>query len=180
MLRETSRHFRRPRLVLLGLFLTAPGVLHAQKATTLPDAPVANNVQEPPGAPAQQPDSTTPTDAANPKEAKPPVHRFWDKENCWLFAGVAASRALDFTSTKNFRRRGRDEGLLTNAIVDNTPLFATIEIAATAGSIGVSYLFHVHGHHKMERWTSIVHMSVSFFGAARNYALKTVHPAPAP
>jgi len=119
-----------------------------------------------------------PTDLAARAEAKPFVHRFWDKKNIWLFAGVGAGRALDFTSTRNFRRRGRNEGLLTNAIVDNTPLFAAIEIAGAWASVGVSYLFHVHGHHELERWTSYVHIGVSFAGAARNYALPTVHPPP--
>jgi len=130
-------------------------------------------------APAPQASHSAAAPAPQPHtEQKAQVHRFWDKKNIWLFAGVGAGRALDFTSTRNFRRRGRNEGLLTNAIVDNTPLFATIEIAGTWASIGVSYLFHIHNHHELERWTSYVHIGVSFAGAARNYALPTVHPAP--
>src|SRR5271167_4915718 len=56
-----------------------------------------------------------------PLDAKPstPTHRFWDEENDWLFAGVGASRTLDYFSTLNFRRRGRQEILLTNEVVDN-------------------------------------------------------------
>jgi hypothetical protein len=149
----------------------APSAVQQQPAA-LPDRPQPNMPQPNDGA------QNTPASGATAAEANPRVHRFWDETNAWLFAGVAASRALDYTSTKNFRRRGRNEGLLTNAIVDNDPLFAAIEISATAASIGVSYLFHVHGHHSLERWTSIVHMSVAFFGDARNYALKTVHPPP--
>ena len=103
------------------------------------------------------------------------THRFWDRTNDLLFAAVGAGRALDYASTLNLRRRGDDEIFLTNSIVDNHPLFGGIEAAATAASIGVSYLFHRTGHHQLERWTSIVHFGVATGGAARNYALKTAH-----
>ena len=71
-------------------------------------------------------------------------HPFWDKENVLLFTGVAAGRALDFTSTQHFRERGLDEWLLTNSTVDNKPLFAGIELAGTAASIGVSLSLPPH------------------------------------
>ena len=74
------------------------------------------------------------------------------------------------------RRRGRQEILLTNNIINNDPAFAAIEAAGTATSIGVSYLFHRYGHHKLERWTSIVHIGVASTGAVRNYCLKTRIP----
>ena len=102
-------------------------------------------------------------------------HNFWDKENDLLFAGVAASRTLDYFSTLNMRRRGRQEILLTNDVVDNHAGFAAIEAASTGVSIGASYLFHRYGHHTLERWTSIVHIGVASGGAVRNYCLKTAH-----
>jgi len=111
----------------------------------------------------------------------PETHRFWDKENDWLFAGVGASRTLDYFSTLNFRRRGDNEVLLTNDVVDNHAAFAAIEAGATGLSIGVAYVFHRYGHHKLERWVSILHISAATAGAAHNYSLKTVHKAaPAP
>ena len=116
------------------------------------------------------PESPTPADSL-----PPPNHRFWDRENDLLFAGVGAGRALDYASTLNLRRRGIDEVFLTNSIVDNHPLFAGIEASATAASIGVSYIFHRTGHHRLERWTSGIHFGVAVVGAARNYALKTPH-----
>jgi hypothetical protein len=106
-------------------------------------------------------------------------HRFWDRTNDWLFAGVGASRTFDYFSTLNMRHRGRQEILLTNDVVDNHPAFAAIEAAGTATSIGVSYLFHRYGHHKLERWTSVVHIGLTSTGAVRNYCLKTAHPATA-
>jgi hypothetical protein len=105
----------------------------------------------------------------------PIEHRFWDKENDLLFAGVAAARTLDYFSTLNMRRRGRQEIFLTNEAVDNHAGFAFIEAGATGVSIGASYLFHRYGHHKLERWTSIVHIGLATSGAVRNYSLKTAH-----
>jgi hypothetical protein len=106
-------------------------------------------------------------------------HRFWDTTNDLLFAGVGASRTLDYFSTLNMRRRGRQEILLTNDVVDNHAAFAVIEAAGTGASIGLSYIFHHYGHHKLERATSIVHIGLATTGAVRNYCLKTAHPATA-
>lgn len=129
-----------------------------------------------------KPDAPTPQRPGQPTAAKKtPVgeHRFWDRENDWLFAGVGAARTLDYFSTLNMRRRGRQEILLSNDAVDNHAAFATIEAAGTAVSIGTAYLFHRYEHHKLERWTSIVHIGLATTGAVRNYCLKTAHVAPA-
>jgi len=107
-------------------------------------------------------------------------HPFWDKDNVLLFAGVGAGRALDYISTRHFRDRGVNEWLLTNNIVDNKPLFAGIEVTGVAASIGVSYLFHRSGHHKLERWVSIVHIGAAVGGSAWNYTLKPSSPPIAP
>lgn len=125
-------------------------------------------------SPAALPDHPQPSEPAK----KPPVHRFWDQTNCWLFAGVLGARYLDFASTLNARRRGLNEALLNNEIVDNHAEFAAIEFGGTLTSVGVSYLFHRSGHHSLERWTSIVHIGVTVFGAGRNFLLKTPHPPP--
>ena len=131
---------------------------------------------------SQEPSRATAADinpeAGQPQPAKttilPIEHRFWDKENDLLFAGVAAARTLDYFSTLNMRRRGRQEIFLTNEAVDNHAGFAFIEAGATGVSIGASYIFHRYGHHKLERWTSIVHIGLATTGAVRNYSLKTV------
>lgn len=77
------------------------------------------------------------------------------------------------------RRRGRDEIFLTNDAVDHHAAFAAIEAAATGVSIGASYLFHRYGHHKLERWTSLIHFGAATTGAVRNYCLESGHRAPA-
>ena len=107
----------------------------------------------------------------------PPAHRFWDRTNLGLFAGVAVMRTLDYTSTLNMLRRGREEILLPDDVVNNHAGFAALEAASTATSVGISYLLHRTGHHKLERWLSIGHISVAGFGASWNYSLKSKHPA---
>jgi hypothetical protein len=111
----------------------------------------------------------------NQIKERPQDHRFWDKKNDWLFAGVGAVRTFDYFSTLNLRRRGDQEILITNDVVDNHAAFAVVEAAGTGVSIGASYLFHHYGHHKLERWTSIVHFGLATTGGVRNYCLKTAH-----
>ena len=82
-------------------------------------------------------------------------------------------RILDYTSTRNMLARGREEILLPDAVVDNHAGFAALEAAGTGTSTGLAYLFHRTGHHKLERWVSIGHISVAGFGDVRNYGLKS-------
>jgi len=161
-------------ILLIGL-LAVPASLFAQE-TKPPEQ------QAPSKSGAQSPGQTPPPAAPLPEHPqatepakKPQVHRFWDRTNCWLFAGVLGARYLDFASTLNARRRGLVEVLLNNEIVDNHAEFAAIEFGGTITSVGASYLFHRTGHHSLERWTSIVHIGVTVFGAGRNFVLKTPH-----
>lgn len=153
-----------PAVIVLSLWaVVSPRVAAAQGPSTKTAEPGASG-------PALAP-------KANPGRSN--GHPFWDKKNRMLFAAVGASRGLDYSSSLNFRRRGRHEAFLSDATVDNHSLFAGIEAAGTAASIGVSYLFHRTGHHRLERWTSIVHFGLATSGAIRNYALPTVRPATA-
>jgi hypothetical protein len=163
-------------LAAIGLMGCVPGSSRAQEtATQRPDLSRADSPQ-PGSLKAGAPFGANPSDLGNEKRAAPEgKHRFWDRENDWLFAGVGASRTLDYFSTLNMRRRGRQEIFLTNDAVDNHAAFAAIEASATGVSIGAAYLFHRYGHHKLERWTSIVHIGLATTGSVRNYCLKTAH-----
>ena len=119
--------------------------------------------------------AATPESPSTTTKAELPVHKFWDRPNAWLFTGVAASRALDYTSTRNMLGRGREELLIPDDVVNSKAGFPALEAAGAATSVGISYIFHRYGHHKMERWVSIVHIGVTSFGAAHNYALKSNH-----
>ncbi|HEY2547413.1 MAG TPA: hypothetical protein VGI46_15195 [Candidatus Acidoferrum sp.] len=153
---------------VLGLLLVASGSMCCDGAATAQTLST-----EKPDSPAPH---CSPGMHDHEKTVREGEHRFWDKENDWLFAGVAASRTLDYFSTLNMRRRGRQEILLTNDVVDNHAAFAAIEVSATAVSVGGAYIFHHYGRHKLERWTSIVHIGLTTTGAVRNYCLKTAHP----
>jgi len=105
------------------------------------------------------------------------VHPFWDGKNRLLFSGVAAFRALDYASTRNFQARGREETLLPDEVVNNSAGFAALEAAATGASVGLSYWMHRMGHHKVERWISLTHLTITAAGDVRNYTLKSGHRA---
>ncbi len=128
---------------------------------------------------AQTPPSAQPA-TRKPAASAPAPHRFWDSTNLALFAGVAAVRTLDFTSTQHFRERGVNEWLLTNRIVDNKPLFAGLEVAGTAASLGVAYWLHRKGRHRLERWISVIHIGVGLGGSIRNYTLRGRSPGASP
>ena len=113
--------------------------------------------------------------AALPQTPEASPHRFWNRTNVLLFSGVVVFRGLDYASTRNFMARGRQEILLPDDVVDNSAGFASLEAAAVATSVGLCYWMHRSGHHKIERWISITHLSVTAFGDARNYALKSRH-----
>jgi len=103
--------------------------------------------------------------------AAPSAHVFWDWQNDALFVGVAAGRAFDFYSTRRFRDKHLKEWLLNDKIVDNRRLFAVIEVAGTAVSIGASYVLHRTGYHRLERWASILHITFATAGGIWNCTL---------
>lgn len=164
---------KKPQTVRIRFFFLLLGVLAAGGATVAQETAK----QEPPSSSATK---EVPPDGKPQGNDVSRQHQFWDAENCWLFTGVGAARTLDYFSTLNMRRRGRQEIFLTNDAVDNHAAFATIEAAATGVSIGASYVFHRYRHHKLERWTSFVHIGLTTTGAVRNYCLKTAHPATVP
>ena len=87
-------------------------------------------------------------------------------------------RGLDYASTRNFQARGRTEILIPDDVANNSAGFASLEAAGTMTSVGISYILHRTGHHKLERWMSIGHIAVTAVGDAHNYALESMHPPP--
>ena len=94
---------------------------------------------------------------------------WWSRSSTPWLAGIAAVEALDFTSTRYFRAHGRDEWLITNRLVDNRPAFIATEIGATLGSLGAAYVLHRTGHHTIERWLTVSHVSFGAYSAVSNY-----------
>jgi len=99
-----------------------------------------------------------------------PSHGFWDRENRILFASVAASSAADFAVTySNLQNGGKELNPITRVFAGSTATLALNFVGETAGVMGVSYIFHRTGHHRLERLTPIVDACAS--GAAVTYGL---------
>lgn len=159
---QVMRHFVFCMTLLFCCVLSFAQTDHQNAdSASLPSAPALNATEIQPAA-------------ASSQEAS--EHHFWDRTNILLFSGVAVFRGLDYASTRNFQARGRKEILLPQDVVDSSAAFAVVEAAGTAASVGVSYIFHRTGHHTLERWVSITHISVTGFGVVRNYCLVTKHP----
>jgi hypothetical protein len=149
-------------LLLMGMMISSA----AAQQSTAPRSPKDDAPSSLPASPSQK---------AKPL---PPSHPFWDRTNILLFSGIGVFRGLDYASTRNMQARGREEVLLPDDVVNNSAGFASLEAAGTVASIGLSYWMHRLGHHRIERWISIGHISVTAFGVARNYSLKSIHPGP--
>jgi hypothetical protein len=152
--------------VLCATCLLITTLATAQPAPViLPD--ISQTISTPPLA------NPTPALVAQTSKLSPEPHVFWDHSNLTLFSGVILSRAADYASTRNMQARGREEVLLPDDVVNNSAGFIALESAGAAASVGLSYWMHRTGHHKLERWISVVHIGVTGFGIARNYSLPT-------
>jgi hypothetical protein len=99
-----------------------------------------------------------------------PSHRFWDRENCVLFAISGAFSAADFVVTKdNLRGGGQELNPVTRVFTGSTAGLAVNFAGETVGVVGLSYFFHKTGHHKLERAVSMLNIGAS--GAAVTYDL---------
>lgn len=104
-----------------------------------------------------------------------PSHSFWiDRWNTPLLLGMAATQALDFTSTRYFRERGKGEWLLTNGVVDNRAAFIATEVTAVASATALAWILHRTGHHRMERLFEAGYITVGVTSAVANYRYPTV------
>jgi len=91
-----------------------------------------------------------------------PSHRFWDRENSILFATNAAFCTADFVVTRNNLRNGGQElNPFTRVFAGSTAGLAVNFAGEAVGVVGVSYLLHKTGHHKMERAVSLVNIGSS-------------------
>ena len=102
--------------------------------------------------------------------AEPAPHAFWDGKNRALFAAVGTLAAVDFYATHaNLASGGKELNPVTRVFTGSTPGLAT-NFALEAGTvIGISYMFHKTGYHKLERITALVNIGAS--GAAAGYSL---------
>lgn len=98
-------------------------------------------------------------------------HGFWDRQNRTLFAMNAALAGADFATTRrNLNHNGTELNPVTRLLSGSTPGLAANFAMETGGVIGVSFLFHKTGHHKLERMTSYVNLSASAFAVSYGLA----------
>jgi hypothetical protein len=92
----------------------------------------------------------------------PSRHRFWDRENSLLFATSAAFSAADFVVTRdNLRAGGQELNPVTRVFCGSTAGLAVNFAGETVGVVGLSYLFHKTGHHRLERAVSMLNIGAS-------------------
>jgi len=89
-------------------------------------------------------------------------HRFWDRENRILFSVAGGLAVADFCVTRaNLANGGKELNPVTRVFSGSTAGLATNFALETGGLIGVNYLLHKSGHHKLERITSYVNIGSS-------------------
>jgi hypothetical protein len=89
-------------------------------------------------------------------------HRFWDRQNSVLFATSAAFSTADFYVTRaNLQSGGRELNPVTGMFGRSTAGLAMNFVGESVGVVGVSYIFHKTGHHKLERAVSMLNIGAS-------------------
>ena len=107
------------------------------------------------------------TAVGNASVPEAPSHKFWDTRNRVLFTAVAGFCAADFAVTEaNLRNGGVELNPVTRVFSGSTAGLAVNFVGETGGVIGISYLFHRTGHHRLERMTPLVNMGASAFAVA--------------
>ena len=154
-----------PRTAILLALLTLVGPARAQEVSLALLQPAALAAESSPPTPF-----IMPVQPATFPEA--PSHRFWDRKNSLLFATSAAFSTADFFVTRaNLRNGGQELNPVTRMFGSSTTGLAVNFVGENIGVIGISYMFHKTGHHKLERAVSMVNIGASTaavtFGLAR-------------
>jgi len=103
----------------------------------------------------------------------PSTHaKFWDRPNILLASGVAGTTALDFAATQrnlSGPSGGTEYNPLARIFTGSTPGRVAYFSGAAASTVGLSYLLHKLGHHKMERATLMIGIGCSTQGALYSF-----------
>jgi hypothetical protein len=150
MLTKLLGTFVRPKAAILLAIVAFSGIASAQEASLALLQPVS--MEAVPMTPSVQtisiPESTS--------------HRFWDRENAFLFAANTAFSAADFVVTRdNLRSGGQELNPVTRVFAGSTTALAVNFAGESIGVIGVSYFLHRTGHHKLERAVSMLNITSS-------------------
>jgi hypothetical protein len=142
-------------IMLMILGLCRPASTQEVSAALLRPEVIPSPAVSPSPLVKQVPLPATPTQAESHR-------RFWDRENTFLFATNAAFSAADFVVTKdNLRGGGQEYNPVTRVFGTSTPALAANFAGETAGVVGLSYMFHKTGHHRLERYVSMLNIGSS-------------------
>lgn len=102
-------------------------------------------------------------------------HKFFDRQNTILLsvnAGLMAADAFTTDHIVNHHPNGQEANPLARPFVEHTSTAkAAVFWAGTyAGTIGLSYLFHHSGHHRLERITQYLVVGCETYSVASNVA----------
>jgi hypothetical protein len=186
MAKSFSRNLLHWLLALVAVTAVQPGVLMAQESllngsdqaargpsskaieiaslATLPTAPELATSTSGMAAPAESAVAMVPAPIieATVPTTEAAAHPFWDRENRILFAAAGGLAGADFCVTHaNLAAGGRELNPITRVLSGTTPGLAANFVLETGSVIGISYLFHKTGHHRLERITSFLNIGSS-------------------
>jgi len=153
--------------LIVLLLLNVPAFAQGVSLANLNDGPLNSGTTNPVSGNAASSDAGvlagSPVVTVSLPEA-PAQHRFWDTENRALFTTVAVLSAADFALTRSILQNGGKElNPVTRFFSGSTAGLAVNFAGETAGVIGLSYLFHKTGHHRLERVTPMLDIGASGF-----------------
>jgi hypothetical protein len=105
------------------------------------------------------------------------VHAFFDAKNIALFSMGAAFVASDSITTQRMVGSGRfdEQDPIARPFVKNGwKGQALISAIGLGGSVGLSYVFHKFGHHKMERCVGLSLIGIEFAATVHNSRLELI------
>ncbi len=102
----------------------------------------------------------------------PSEHHFWDTANKLLFASHGVLEALDFGITHhNLSDGGREMDSMAKALCESGTAGQLVFFGGRmAGVVGISYLLHRTGHHKLERAFPVYASGDSAYGVGYSFA----------
>jgi len=102
----------------------------------------------------------------------PTEHLFWDTANKLLFASHGVLEALDFSITHhNLSDGGKEMDSMAKALCESGTAGQLVFFGGRmAGVVGISYLLHRTGHHKLERAFPVYASGDSAYGVGYSFA----------
>jgi hypothetical protein len=168
-MKTTSSHAALKTGIILALILVCTGSLLAQATPTFASYKITSmNTYALEPAPTAAVAPAVPAPIALVRVPEPSFsHPFWDRTNCALFATTVALSSVDFYATRsNLQHGGRELNPVTRVFSGSTAGLAVNFSGQAVGVVGISYLFHKTGHHKLERMTSLANIGSSSFAVA--------------